>query len=804
MLMGVSQLRAQKVHLVFDEMPLNQVFIELRDSFDIQFSFNDELLSSCIVTTDREFQSLELAIAALAENCGLVCRKRGNVYLVLKNKEKRYSSNFILQGSVVDRLTKFPLPFSAVQIDRSGVVSDGNGNFTFVSSDSILTIQVSHVGYYRADTVLNCSGNQQIELSPQSVGLSEVVVSADKETAKALSPVIENPGMVKLNRQMASFLPGSSDNTINNLLRLQPGILAAGEQTNEFTIWGSYKGQSHVIFDGITLFNFTSVNDNVGAVNPLMISDIEVIKAGYNVHVGDRAGGVVHITSTDARKDRVHGEVRISDQSTAARLSIPFSKKISVQAAGRLVFPQNLGSLIHEGLKGTTGKRIFADGNFKVSGSFGDQDNFQISVIGGREQDFQNGTDLTGSAGSRASREMDNYQVGVSGAYSMRWKRAGNSRALISYSTFSTSRSTLFEEVGSGPDSLKTGLEFAKNGISEIKAQLEHQFPSTKVQTASVSVGFIQNRSAIAFDSTTVSLPATTKDVSRPFVYIKDDIRIGRMITLQPGVRLDVRLENPRVFIQPRFGLLLKPDDHWRVKLAWGLYNQFISENTLIGPFGNELYFWQVADGTANFVQSSMHNMAGVSFSKWGFNAAVEGYFKTLNGLVRWTYDPNNELPFFHANGNGRSYGFDVTLKKKIWKLDLSVAYSWSKTQDAFNSIDGGNFQRAPHDQRQEAKASAIIDLHPFFVSLSYVHGSGFPIQMEDGTFKDRPYNRFDVALLFQKKLRHAMLETGISVLNVTNYKNVRYNSFTSFPDASRIYRSGMRITPLVFFNVRF
>ena len=780
------------------------MILQLKSDYDVQFSFNDQLLSKCIVNSQRAFSNLDSAILELAKNCGFEVEKRADVYVIHGVETTKRSKSYILHGSVVNQFTKEPLPFASVRLNRSGLITDSRGEFTFVSIDSAVQVQVSHVGYFQFDSLLSSLGDQKLELIPQTVELNEVVVTA-KPAELELSPTIETPGVIKLNRVMASYLPGSSDNTINNLLRLQPGILSAGEQTNEFTIWGSYKGQSHVIFDDITLFNFSSISDNIGAVNPLMISDIEVLKAGYNVHVGDRAGGVVNITSSEGRTDGFHGSLRISDQSTAARLNIPLGKGLTIQTAGRFVFPQNFGTLIHSGFKGEEGKRMFGDGNLKLSGRFENGDNLRISLIGSRESLDGFGEELIARTKYKFSETLDSYQIGGSGSYSKRWKRIGTTKVRIAYSRFSSSLGNSFIQFDeSDPDSAITGSNFSRNAISELNVNLEHRIPTRKVQSIRFGVGYIINESAFSFDSTTVSLPAVTSSVSRARMYLKDDIRLGSMITIQPGVRLDLTVEDPILYFQPRFAVKFQPNKHWRLRLGWGMYNQFIAENALVDPLGNELYFWQVANGSGAFVQSSMHNIAGVSFSKWGLNLALEGYYKTLDGLIRWTYDRNTQLPFFHANGKGRSYGIDFTAKMNVWRLDLSAAYSWSKTEDSFNSIADGVFQRAPHDQNHEIKASAILDLSPFFISLNYVYGSGFSIKNADGTERDQPYYRLDAAFLFQKKIGKSTLDVGLSVLNVTNSANIRFNSFSSFPDATRTYRNVTRITPLVFVSVSF
>jgi len=47
-------------------------------------------------------------------------------------------------------------------------------------------------------------------------------------------------------------------------------------------------------------------------------------------------------------------------------------------------------------------------------------------------------------------------------------------------------------------------------------------------------------------------------------------------------------------------------------------------------------------------------------------------------------------------------------------------------------------------------------------------------------------------------------LQTGLSILNVTNTSNVRYSNVISFANDKKAYQPAMGITPLVFFSVNF
>ena len=107
-----------------------------------------------------------------------------------------------------------------------------------------------------------------------------------------------------------------------------PGIQAAGEQSTDLLIWGSYEGQSLITFDEFTFFGLKNYNDNISVVNPFLVKTIEIYKGGFESKYGNRVGGIVNITGKNGkknrRKDRPGLQVRLSNP---VRLShFPFLK----------------------------------------------------------------------------------------------------------------------------------------------------------------------------------------------------------------------------------------------------------------------------------------------------------------------------------------------------------------------------------------------------------------------------------------------------------------------------------------------
>jgi len=113
------------------------------------------------------------------------------------------------------------------------------------------------------------------------------------------------------------------------------------------------------------------------------------------------------------------------------------------------------------------------------------------------------------------------------------------------------------------------------------------------------------------------------------------------------------------------------------------------------------------------------------------------------------------------------------------------------------------DYRLAPQDQRHELKAAAIFNVKSFSFSGNYVFGSGFPLN--NGTFLkpvyiEPDYNRIDVAVNYRFNIGRVAGETGISILNLFNSKNIRYSNFEKVPSdqstSVNIYSEAVPFSP--------
>ena len=294
-------LKAQStaIQVYAENKMLSEVFIDLKTAYNIQFAFDYDLLSKYKVSVNKTFPTSDEAIQFILKDIPLEFRKSDTIYLVFPKKRENSLETkptvTRISGQVLQSRTFEPLPFSYILINRKSIQSDNQGNFNFLASaDTSFHVQISHLGYFIYDTIVTQSLDKRYFLEPQIQKIKEVKVVRSLVEKSTL--IGDRPGKIKINHQIAPVLPGYGDNSVFNLLRLMPGILAAGEQSADLLIWGSYESHSKIQFDGFTLFGLKNFNDNISVVNPFMVKDIEVYKAGYEARFGERVGGIVNIT----------------------------------------------------------------------------------------------------------------------------------------------------------------------------------------------------------------------------------------------------------------------------------------------------------------------------------------------------------------------------------------------------------------------------------------------------------------------------------------------------------------------------
>jgi hypothetical protein len=811
---------SQQVDIEYNNTPLNRILIGLRDKYRLQFSFNDRLLSQYNISVNQKYASPDDAIHSLIKGLPLICRKKEGVYMILPLKKLVPLRNYLLFGQIAESKTNEPLPFSNLFVDNRVVVSDTKGSFSYQrSDDSLFHIRVSHLGYFTLDTILVAGINHRLKLMPSIIGLREIVIQ-DKSPDRS-TQISKKAGVMTVNHQLSRYLPGNGDNSVFTLLRLMPGILASSEQSNGLIIWGSYEGHSEILFDGFTIWGLKSFDDDINVVNPLVAKEIEVYKGGYDATFGDRVGGIVCITGKSGNTIKPSFSLNINNVTMNGMVEVPLWKNSSLLMAfrqtyynlynGKNVLPANNRNVVIPISR--TNPNIdytvfpdydYHDANVKFTTKNDKGEFFYLSLLGAGDRFKYTINQLTGTNSLFKTSSENNSQYGGSAFYGRTWHNGNITNLTTSWSSLGTDLSDIHKVERANNEIVVLRDDKTHNQISEFSAKADNFISLSRSHLLENGIGFEMNNVGLRADSSGITQTNLKTQVYRINGYLQDHITLPGEVDIKFGFRADLPFNIKKIYIQPRLSLSIKVADFIKVNAAMGIYNQFISKNSVVDDQGNYRYIWTACDNIDVPVLRAVHWVVGGLYQKNDFTFSVEAYLKHTDGLTRYIRRSQRFNDFIYR-GEGRSYGLDFFVKKDFGTHSAWISYTLSKTDERFSYFPKYEFRAAAQDQRHELKAAVIFNVKPFSFSANYVFGSGF--LFNNGTnakpvYIDPDYNRMDVAVNYRFNVGKVACETGVSILNLFNSKNIRYSNFERVPtDQSttlNIYSEAVPFSPRV------
>jgi len=813
---------AQEISIYTDSVPLNKVLINLAQAHGVQLSFDDQLLSGYLVSVQKSFSSAEKAIAYLLHDLPLNYEKGGEVFIIYRIQPSPVRKSYRVSGQVIDNLSGESLPYSQMLINQKGIISDFNGNFSFTTrDDSLFSMRISYLGYYKLDTLLSPGSNQLIKLQPATIRLQEVVIKGRGIERSGQSG--EEAGVIQLNHKIAYRLPGNGDNAIFNFLRLQPGILAAGERSSEMIIWGSYSGHNQILFDGFTVFGLKNFNDNISFVNPYLAKDIKVHKGGYSADYGDRVGGIVEISGINGSKIKPSINLNINNMTVNGMASVPLKGKSALSFAYRHTYynlydAEDLALNTRTNGRGNSGHvdinvypdYLFRDFNLKFAGSSKSGNNYYLSLYEGRDRFAYRVDQVRKQKRIANDSEEENRQIGGSLFFGKAWKNGNRSEYSLSVSGLNRDLYDNQEVIRIANDEFISKREvFYTNKIFETYLKNKNYLVLTENHRLVTGWNYNYSTTLLNEDPAEISVEDKITDTHRFTSFIQDEISVIQNGTLTPGIRVDYPFHLGKIYIQPRIKASIDLSPSWIINGAWGIYNQFISETSVIDDLGNYRYFWAICDNLEVPVLQGQHLVGGATFRQDGFSLGLETFFKTTKGITRYVnlWRAGLQTVF---QGQARVIGLDLLAKKNFGPHEAWASYTLSKTEEYFSYFPRYEYAYAPQDQRHEIKGAMLLNFSPIFFSVNYVYGSGFADRSSffNPTIERYPYSRLDAAFIYRYSFKDYHFEAGISVMNLLNRENIKYSNFIRIPDSQStsisVHAEAVPFTPTIYLNLAF
>lgn len=746
---------AQGLRVVANNKPLGDVL----NSLNVSISFDDKALSRYRVTLSQAFRDEEEAIRFLLRGKPFELSKVGQVFVISAEPRKKPKAK--------------PADVATAKSDTCAAIKD--------------TI----------------------------VQLSELTVLPEAYSRILSTGAGYASGEMLFSLSDSRFLPGSIDDAVFALLRLMPGVRASGEPSDDILVWGSLAGENRLSLDGFTIYGMKAFNDQISAVNPYFAHDLRLHKGGADASHGDAIGAQAEVTGFHGDTARTSVKGCVSTFLANVFVSQPIGHKAVLSAGYRQTYYNlynSTSTTTHSSGQGAniptsiyiTPHYKFKDFNAHLSGNFTSRTSYTVSLYGAWDS-FR--FDALSDAYQMDAREKTR-QYGTSATVQQDWSADAQTRIVASYSDYDNRVDNL-TGTGGGTPIKKSTID---NRLQNMRVKTEHTH----------RMGFNALLMGGTWQAYRNCLAGQRDVLSTYSLYATDKISL-RSLVLNVGLRGDYTSDN-KFCLQPRLSLRYDIGRCLTATASWGLYRQYLSRTPMLYDDGSYEMAWSIAPETR---PSSMQAIAGVSFHKRGWLIGAEAY---------------------HKQNKGESFYFANSVEQhdnRIVGGDLSIKKSWTGGT-VFASYSILNATQPIHHTAHEAKAGTLLKIKRLSLSAAYVFGTGYPYIATAGAMhngqreaakaghhgggngqhggnngqqgnngqhggsyyglanEQHNYNRLDLSAVYGFPLRQTRWAVGVSVLNVTAYRNVKYNYLLADKSCVvDVYAQATPFTPMLFLEIK-
>ncbi len=743
---------------------------------------------------------------------------------------------------------------------KTGVTTNEYGFYSITIPKGNYSVRISYMGYQTLEETLQLSQNTKtnFKLLTNENTLKEVIITDTKTKTDIRKPEMSvNKLSIVAIKKMPVVL-GEVD-VLKSILLL-PGVTNAGEGASGFNVRGGGADQNLILLDEATIFNSSHVFGFFSVFNPDAIKDLKLYKGGIPARFGGRASSVLDIYQKDGSSKGFHAHGGIGLISSRLLIEGPLVKdRGSFLIGGRSSYAHLFMKLSKDQKNNAA---YFYDLNTKMSYKLNPNNNLYLSGYFGRDV-FSLANSFTNIYGNST--------------LNLRWNH------LFSDKLFSN-LSLIYSDYYYGLDLNFVGFQW-DSGIKnynvkyDFKNYISDRF---KLNYGLNAIYYDFNPGTIRPSSTTSGINFSQLDKKyafEPALYINAEQELSKKFSISYGLRYSLfyRLgqsnlnvfanNNPVTFNtnmqiyekstpigtqtfqknevlksynywEPRFSLAYQLNEKQSVKASYNRmvqYLQLISNTSSPTP----LDVWTPSD---TFIKPQIADQVALgyfnNFANENYSLEVETFYKKVQNRIDYIDGAdliaNNALEQVILNGQMRSYGLEVMLKKNEGRLNGWISYTLSKSEQQTpgrtaleSGINNGKWYNSAYDKTHNlAITTSFLHNDKWTFGSNFSLQSGQPVTYPNGQYqylgitipsyglrnKNRlpAYHHLDIsATLTPRKNnnRNWKNEWVFSIYNVYNRKNAaainfRQNSETR--DNEAVKTSIFGIVPAVSYNFKF
>ena len=740
-----------------------------------------------------------------------------------------------------------------------GGTTNEYGFYSITAPAGEYVLNISYIGYTDVNININLNQDlrQDVEIGMEAAQLDEVVVTAE-ETERA---ILRKPEMsvAKLNVATIKQTPvvlGEVD--VLKSLQLLPGVTNNGEGTGGFHVRGGAQDQNLVLLDEAIIYNTSHLFGFFSVFNADAIKDVKLYKGGIPPRFGGRVSSVLDVRQKDGNSKNFAFNGGIGVISSRLTVEGPvFGDKGSFLVAGRRSYVDLILAAA-----GEDNRVSFYDLNLKTNYSINKNNKLYLSGYFGRDA-----FDFAGI--------FENSYGNASG--NLRWNHIFNDRL---FSNLSLIASRYDYDLNFDQDDFEVLSSITNYNI---KYDLKHYFSDAfSLDFGANAIYYDFNPGEVRPTSETSPVNPLQLDKRRAFesgVYLNAEHKLTPRLTAQYGLRYSAfsRMggqpitqyanDQPVVYneqlgiyqrgeaigttdftrgeaietfgnFEPRVSLAYLLNEDSSIKAGFSRAAQYIhllSNTNSVTPL-------DVWTPSGPFIKPQLSNQYALgyfrNFMDKAYSLEAEGYFKTVDNRIDYIDGSDligqNTIETEILNGEMRSYGLELLLRKNEGNLTGWIAYTLSKSEQRTPGgsaggpgINNGEWYNTFFDRTHDISITGSYKYNEqWSFGTNLIFQTGRPTTFPNGQFEyeglsisnfaprnsDRlpAYHRVDVSATYRpKKYQNKRFkgEWVLSIYNLYHRKNAAAISFgqnleTGANEATRTAIFG--IVPSLTYNFKF
>ena len=712
----------------------------------------------------------------------------------------------VLSGFIRDKSNGESLPYANIFLKEEKIGSTSNVQGYFVIPRVPAgkhSVQVSLLGYKTVTFTMESDGVtsvvRNIDLEQQAIQAGEVVISAEKIEQQRTTQT----GRIVMKAKDLESLPSIGEADVFRALQTMPGVKAISEISSGLYVRGGSSDQNLILLDGTVVYNPSHLFGFFSTFNNDAIKDAELIKGGFPAEYGGRLSSVLNVTNIDGNRNEFHGKGSVSLISSRLTAEGPVGNGSWFLSGRRTYFDVFMRAAGLDKGKDPLPLYYFYDANGKLNQDFGQDDKVSIVTYLGSD-------DLTFNPVKSLGIAMWWGNQTVATKWTHVFSPTVFSNFIATYSHYMAHTEFDFG-----------GVKFTEeNAVTDYSLKGDLTFYVTNEHLVKTGIWWSQYRVTYLEKMGSTDSYSFLERPAQISLYAQDEWTATPVFTLNAGVRGEYQDASRSVRFGPRLAGRYHLTEDFSLKLAGGVYYQFLNSIPIGGDNGfNPFEVW-VPINQKMVPSRSMDVVAGVEILPMeGQTLTVETYYKKYNDVLYWIGQATrttdvNELFY---TGNGRAFGTEFFLQQRFGRLTGSIGYSLAWTYLQFPEINHGNDYMPKYDRRHDVSlvANYALDekwkfglIYSYATGQAYTLGVGrhemkmperqYDLILPGAIYNHRlePYYRLDLSVTKKTTIFGLKGSWYVQIFNLTSHRNVWFKQFNTDKNPTEV--TNVRLLPII------